>query len=95
MSSASYLIEHWRDEASRLEAEIDRLEAQAEEAIENLKNDNEDLKTENEVLVRLFEDLAKMVGDSFVPNVNSSTILVEVACRLARVQPGLGAGGRR
>ena len=98
MSSASYLIEHWRDEASRLEAEIDRLEAQTEEAeveIENLKNDNEDLKTENEVLVRLFEDLAKMVGDSFVPNVNSSTILVEVACRLARVQPGLGAGDRR
>lgn len=66
-----------------------------ERQIENLKNDNEDLKTENEVLVRLFEDLAKMVGDSFVPNVNSSTILVEVACRLARVQPGLGAGGRR
>ena len=47
MSSASYLIEHWRDEASRLEAEIDRLEAQAEEAeveIENLKNDNEELE---------------------------------------------------
>ena len=59
MSSASYLIEHWRDEASRLEAEIDRLEAQAEEAeveIENLKNDNEGLKEAN-------EDLAKMVDD--------------------------------
>ena len=45
MSSASYLIEHWRDDASRLEAEIDRLEAQAEEAeveIENLRVDNGD-----------------------------------------------------
>ena len=38
MSSASYLIEHWRDEASRLEAEIDRLEAQAEDAKEEIEN---------------------------------------------------------
>ena len=53
MSSASYLIEHWRDEASRLEAQIERLEAQAEDAkeeIENLRTENEGLKEANEEL---------------------------------------------
>ena len=58
MSSASYLIEHWRDEASRLEAQIERLE----EEIENLRVGNEDLQTEIVGLKEANEELEHMLN---------------------------------